>query len=365
MGCPKNPAAPPKGGFHLTVRAELTRRPVGSYSTLNDMDRSKIMNSSKKPLMLYRVCFMFFLFLIGVFYWRCASHHDRVAGGGKSVSASCEIGREPVKENNEFFNPKKVIITGFESHAMEPFVTRDGNFLFFNSLNDGKDTSLYYAARVDDATFNLIGKIERVNGNPPHQDAVPSMDQDGRFYFISRRRYNYDRTSLFSGNFLNGAVLDLDVQPGNLYRQTPGWIVMDAEISPDGNTLFFADAHFNGGNIPDRSDIGMARFSNGDFNIAPRSAEIMKNINTDDRLEYAPSISSDGLELFFTRLNQCTSLPEILLAKRSSRSEPFGKPERIGALSGFVEAPSLSFDRKTLYYHYRDNGVYTIYKVSR
>ncbi len=314
--------------------------------------------------MLYRVCFLFFLFLIGVFYWRCASNHDR-GGGSKTVSSACESGHEPVKENNEFSNPKKVTITGFESHAMEPFITRDGNYLFFNSLNDGKDTSLYYAGRVDDVTFNVIGKIDRANGTPPHLDAVPSMDLEGRFYFISKRRYNYDHVSIFSGNFLNGAVLDLDMQPGNLYKQTPGWIVMDAEISPDGNTLFFTDAHVKGGTIPDKSDIGMARFVNGDFNIAAGSAGIMKNINTDDRLEYAPSISSDGLEIFFTRLNQCTSLPEILVAKRGSLSEPFGRPERIGALSGFVEAPSLSYDRKTLYYHCRDNGIYTIYRVSR
>lgn len=314
--------------------------------------------------MLYRVCFLFFLFLLGVFYWRCASHHDR-GGAGKSVSASCEIGREQIKDNSEFSGPKKVAITGFNSHAMEPFITRDGNYLFFNSLDDGKDTCLYYASRVDDVTFNLIGKIERANGTPPHLDAVPSMDLEGRFYFISKRRYNYDRTSLFSGNFLNGAVLDLDVQPGNLYKRTPGWMVMDAEISPDGNTLYFTDAHFNGGNIPDKSDIGMARMAYGDFNVSTGSSETLKAINTDDRLEYAPSISGDGLELFFTRLNRCTSLPEILMSKRSSLSEPFGKPERIASLSGFVEAPSISYDRKTLYFHARDNGMYTIYKVSR
>ncbi len=315
--------------------------------------------------MLYRVCFLFFLFLIGVFYWRCASHHDRMGGGGKSVSSSCEKGQEPVKDNHEFGTPKKVAITGYESHAMEPFITRDGNYLFFNGLNDGKDTCLYYAARVDDATFAFIGKIERANGNPPHLDAVPSMDQEGRFYFISTRRYDYDRVSLYSGNFLNGAVLDLDVQPGNIYRMTPGWIVMDAEINHDGTTLYFASAHFNGSAFPDKSDIGIARMINGDCNIMANSSEILKRINTDDRLEYAPSISSDGLELFFTRVNQCTSLPEILVAKRKSLTEPFGMPERIGSLSGFVEAPSISHDRKSLYYHCRDNGAYALYKVSR
>ncbi|MBP7734475.1 MAG: PD40 domain-containing protein [Spirochaetes bacterium] len=324
------------------------------------------MNSSnKKLLMLYRVCFLFFLFLIGVFYWRCASHHDRGGGGGKSVSSACEKGHEPIKDNHEFGSPTKVTVTGFEGHAMEPFITRDGNYLFFNGLNDGKDTCLYYASRVDDATFTFAGKIEGANGNPPHLDAVPSMDQEGRFYFISKRRYDYDHTSLFSGNFLNGAVLDLDVQPGNIYKMTSGWIVMDAEINPDGNTLYFASAHFKGANVPDKADIGMARMVNGDFNIAADSAEILKRVNTEDRLEYAPSISSDGLELFFTRVNQCTSLPEILVVKRKFLREPFGTPERIGSLSGFVEAPSISHDRKTLYFHYRDNGVYAVFKVSR
>lgn len=335
------------------------------YADLSDMDGCMLINTSKKPLMLYRICFLFFLFLIGLFYWRCASHHDRGGGGRKTVSSACESSHEPLKENNEFSRPQKVTINGFDGHAMEPFITRDGSYLFFNSLNDGKDTSLYYARRVNDITFDLVGKIERANGNPPHLDAVPSMDLEGRFYFISQRRYHYDHASLFSGNFLNGAVLDLDVQPGNIYRQTPGWMVMDAEISPDGNTLYFADAHFKGGNIPDRSDIGMARMVNGDLNVSAATAEIVKNVNTEDRLEYAPSISSDGLELFFTRFNQCTCLPEILVAKRTSLAKPFGKPERIAALSGFVEAPSISHDRKNLYYHYRDDGVYTIYKVSR
>ena len=323
------------------------------------------MSRSQKPVMLIRVCFLFFLFLTAVFYWRCASRNDKNAAKGPLLSPHCIGDRESEAVNNEFSNPVKVTINGYDSHAMEPFITRDGSYLLFNSLNDSRDTSLYYATKVDDATFKFVGEIAGVNGKPPHLDAVPSMDMEGRFYFISTRYYSHDYINVFSGNFLHGRVLDLDSQPGNFYIKSPGWIVMDAEGSPDGQRLYYVNAHFSGGSVPDRSDIGIARFSNGYFNMLANLPQIMKNINTEDFLEYAPSISSDGLELFYTRLNPCNRQPEIAVAKRNAASEPFGKPERIGALSGFVEAPSLTLDRKTLYYHRKDEEVFSIYKVSR
>ncbi|OHD66057.1 MAG: hypothetical protein A2176_09875 [Spirochaetes bacterium RBG_13_51_14] len=91
----------------------------------------------------------------------------------------------------------------------------------------------------------------------------------------------------------------------------------------------------------------------------------MNAVNTPHSLEYAPSISSDGCELFFTRLNPYTLMSSILVAKRSNTAEPFGNPKRIGVLTGFVEAPSITADGNTLYYHFRDDGIFTIYKVSR
>ena len=323
------------------------------------------MNTLPKPVMLYRVCFLFFLFLVGVFYWRCDNQHEKEGAASPLLNAQCLKNTKPLPANNEFSNPERVIINGYAGHAMDPFISRDGNYLFFNGLSDGQDTALYYAGRVDDVTFNFIGKINGVNRNPLHRDAAPSMDMDGRLYFISTRNYPHDYITVYSGNFLDGTIYDLDAQPGNYYIKSKGWIVMDAEVSPNGTVLYFVNAHINDGSLPDKSDIGVAHLSNGDFITDANSREMMKNINTDECLEYAPSISSDGLELFFTRLNQCSNQPEILVAKRNSVKEPFGYPERIGALSGFTEAPSITLDKKALYYHCKDNGTYAIYKVSR
>ena len=85
---------------------------------------------------------------------------------------------------------------------------------------------------------------------------------------------------------------------------------------------------------------------------------------TDEQLLVAES--ADGLELFFTRLYACNATAMILVARRSVATDPFGEPRVIGAIApGIVEAPTLTPDGKTLYYHRLENGTYTIFKVSR
>ncbi len=269
--------------------------------------------------------------------------------------------------NIDFSAPTKVTITGYTDHAMEPFITRDGNYLFFNSLNSGGDTSLYYAAKgADDVTFNYVGEINGVNGMPPHLDAVASMDNTGKFYFISVRNWPVEIRNVYTGTFVAGTVSGLVNLDGDFYINEPGWIIMDGEISPDGQNYYFVNAHFSGSEVPDRSDIGIAEFvSANNFNRIADNDAVMAAVNTSRCLEYAPSISADGMEIFFTRLDLCALSSEILVSTRASTDAPFGEPARIGAITGFVEAPSLSADGKTLYYHMNDGVLYSIYMVSR
>ncbi len=323
------------------------------------------MKHAKKTYILYKIRFICLALTLVVLTAGCAAKLEKGDPGPLIMMLRCINANHPVAVNSEFSNPVKVIINGYSGHAMEPSIARDGSYLFFNSLNDGQDTSLYYATRTDDVTFTSNGKINGVNGTPPHLDAVASMDLGNHFYFISVRNYPADYLNLFTGDFSSGSVSGLYAQTGNFYIESPGWIIMDVEISPDGNDLYFVNAHFSGGSVPDRSDIGVAHLSGGSFIVDANSTGIMVNVNTGDCLEYAPSISSDGLELFFTRLNLCTVNSEILVAKRGTTTSSFGNPERIGAITGFVEAPSLTIDGKTLYYHMNDNGMYTIYKASR
>ena len=280
---------------------------------------------------------------------------------------ACAAVTGPAPVNNEFSGPAKVTINGYTGDAMEPFISRDGSgVLFFNSLNDGNDTSLYWATKVNETTFTNKGKLSAVNGTPPHLDAVASMDLSNNFYYTTTREYFTTYRTIYTGTYAAGSVTGLRALDGDFYIRSPGWLIMDVEVSPDGQKIYYSSAHFSGGSVPDQSDLGVANYSGGNFNRDPNGAAIMAAVNTCDCLEYAPSISSSGLELFFSRIKFDAGLVEILVAKRSAATDPFGAPERIGAITGFAEAPSLTADGKTLYYHYKeDGGAFAIYKVSR
>src|SRR5258706_3162926 len=78
--------------------------------------------------------------------------------------------------------PQPVRIEGYTGDAMEPFLSRDGAFLFFNTRNDPKvDTDIHFARRKDDLTFVHQGVLKGTQSKG--LDGVPTMSRDGRFCF--------------------------------------------------------------------------------------------------------------------------------------------------------------------------------------
>jgi hypothetical protein len=278
---------------------------------------------------------------------------------------SCEETTE-VDYNYEFHTPQPVTIVGYDSHAMEPFISRDGQYLFFNNSNDPSvNTNLHYAQRIDDTMFQYMGEISGVNSDS--LDGVASMDSLGNFYFITTRSYYSDTITVYGGVFDSGVVTDVEPVGQNITLNELGWLEMDAEVSPGGNTLYFARAFFSGGAIPDSSDLFIAVKQGNQFVVIENSDDIMQNINTVN-LEYAASITRDELELFFTRADLSKTIPEmsVMIAKRSGVGEPFGTPQVISAIEGeATEAPSITSDSKNLYFHKKVNGVFSILRVSR
>src|SRR5688572_3732223 len=88
----------------------------------------------------------------------------------------------------DFQTPVRIVIQGYPGNAMEPALSPDGRYLFFNNLNDpATNTNLFYAERIDDTTFAFRGPLAGTNG--PVLDAVASLDVTGAFYFITTRSY--------------------------------------------------------------------------------------------------------------------------------------------------------------------------------
>ncbi len=86
----------------------------------------------------------------------------------------------------------------------------------------------------------------------------------------SSRLRDYDSAleTIFTGTFANGTVAAPQLVQGVSLNQR-GRLNFDAEISADGNTLWFADGTFSGSPVPDAAAIVMA--STQPAGLHPRS----------------------------------------------------------------------------------------------
>jgi len=242
---------------------------------------------------------------------------------------------------------------------MEPFLTRDGKYLFFNNLNEPTvNTNLHWAERIDDLHFKYRGEIQGVN--TPALEGVASMDRLGNFYFVSNRSYDQTASTLYRAHFAHGALTGVELVPG-VSLAKPGIVNFDAEISADGNTLYFVESEFSILGQPKSARILFARRNGNTFVRDDSSAAIMKTINSEG-LNYAPATSASELEIFFTRAY--ATGPVNYMAKRANKSLPFNPPLRIAAITGFAEGPTLSPDELSLYYHVKENDRFVIYRVT-
>jgi len=283
------------------------------------------------------------------------------SGGGVSTPSPMP----PSTDYTAFGNPEQVTIIGYNGDAMEPFVSRDGVYLFFN--NNGANKDIFYSAFINATSVQFQGAIASIN--TAAVEGTPTTDTASRFFYVTTANYNPPTTydTLYSGTW-NGSSVTGAAAVSGLARTTPGLVNFDIEVSPDGATLYFADGDFSGGNaFPGSADIAIAIASGNGFARDPNSSVILANVNTTTDLEYAPTISADGRELFFTSPNLNSRQARIYRTTRSSSNAAFAAPQLVSAITGFVEGPTLSPDEKSLYYHRENTGIgrFEIYRVTR
>jgi len=257
----------------------------------------------------------------------------------------------------DFEAPVDVRIEGYDGHAMEPFATRDGAFLFFNTRNRPEDqTDIHFAARVSETSFRYLGPLEGANSDA--LDGVPSMDRAGRFVFVSPRDYGATRNTLWEGRFDGESVREVRPLRGDVSRGKPLWLNIDAEISADGEALYFVENRWRlfGGGLKSANIFAAYRGEDGAFLRAEDAEALFTAVNS-KLLEYAPAISGDQLTLYFTRADRAALRRgeadgfAILVSTRPSRDAPFGAPERIEAITGYAEGPSLTPNECGVYFH--------------
>lgn len=270
-----------------------------------------------------------------------------------------------------FEPPEPVRIEGYDGHAMEPFLSRDGRLLFFNSRNrPGDQTDIHVADAVSPLLFRYRGPLAGANSEAI--DGVPSLDHAGRFYFVSPRAYDAEKRTLWTGVFDGRALRDARLLGGDVSKARAPWLTMDAEISADGHTLYFTDNRWRWpiGGIGS-SDIRIARLrADGAFHRPAEAEAMFAAVNT-DALEFAPATTPDELTLYFTRAARAAlerGDPDgfgLYVAERARRDQPFGSPMRIRAARGYVEAPTVTPDGCALYFHQLQGARFEIMRMRR
>lgn len=258
-----------------------------------------------------------------------------------------------------------VSIQGYTDHAMEPFLSRDGETLFFNNRNEpAEETDLHWATRIDDLTFRYRGRIASANSS--HLDGVASVSRDGLFAFTSLRAFNERGATIWMGRWtgdgVTGLSLETQLRPG-----PPPQFNMDGELSASGRHFYVTDNLWALIGGLRTSDIRLGVRENGRWRRAPEFDAWFAAINTRTALEYAPATNETETELYFTRLSRPFLRPprfDTFVSVRETIDLPFGAPQRIAALEGYVEAVSVAPDG-ALYVHAMRSGRIVIMRSAR
>jgi hypothetical protein len=269
-------------------------------------------------------------------------------------------------EYGGFSNPQPVLLRGYSADAMEPFITPDGQYLLFNTSNVAPSIpSLQLASRVDADTFVYEGPLQGEAVNEPGRlSGTPSMDGSGTVYFVSNRSYEQTLATVYAGQFAAGSMTGVHLVAG--VTSAPGFVDFDACVSPDGSSLYVSVGDFRGGGGPSSATLELFDRNASGFATDRSTGTILKAVNKAGYLDYAAAVSVDGLELLFTRAKLPSGVPGVYRAYRSKLGRPFGHVQRVAAITGFSEAPSLSADGSTLYFHHRSSdGTFQIETVTR
>lgn len=279
------------------------------------------------------------------------------------VLASAAATAAPSLDHHTFGSARPVVIRGYTGDAMEPFVSADGRYLLFNNLNQSPvHTTLRYATRVSGATFRYRGEVRGAN-DPVALTGVPSL-VGGIVYFISTRSYGRTLATVYTGRFTAGTVTHVHLDPGVVAPRF-GLVDFDVGVDPSGSELYVSEGQFTAGSAPSRAMLVLFTCRGARFVRDPHSAHVLGALNRPGALTYAASAAAGGREIFFTQVRQPGAMPAIYRATRTRVGLPFGRVQRITAVTGFAEAPSISSDGHVLYYHRQVGARFEIYAVMR
>ncbi|MBW2459369.1 MAG: PD40 domain-containing protein [Deltaproteobacteria bacterium] len=260
-------------------------------------------------------------------------------GGGGAGGAPCELGS---------FGPAS-LLTELSSTGSDwdPAISAGDLTIVWSSNRSGGlgQADIWFANRdAAAAPFGAPNNLGAVNSTYGDMDPELSPDELTIFWAVGTPNGTGDMDIWY-------ATRTALSQPFGTAAELPGvnssYEDRDPALSVDGLTLFFASTRPGG---PGSRDIWTAKRSS--LGAPFGAAQLVAAINTDEP-EANPSLSSDGLTLFYD-----SSMPggfgsrDIWFVARATPNGTFGTPQNVGLPNtGDVDSdPAISADGRTLYF---------------
>jgi Tol biopolymer transport system component len=220
-------------------------------------------------------------------------------------------------------------------------ISQDELTIYYLMITSGSQYDVYYSTRPDKSSpFSAPIAITSVNTSLMEWGPDISAD-DLSLYFARGTNWNGDiwiasRASVLDPFGAPQAVAEVNTSDGEA----------GPSISADGLTLYFGSNRLN-----QRDDLFYATRS--DVNSPFGAAIAISELNTAQQ-DYSPSITTDGLTLYYVFRDDDSGTPqEIWTASRPNLNSPFSTPHRVEELyiAGVdTWGPDISYDGKTLYF---------------
>ena len=208
------------------------------------------------------------------------------------------------KNEGRWTQPEVAPFSGKYSDV-EPFITSDGNKLYFASNrplegNEPKDYDIWYVEKNEDGKWGEA-KILGSAINTAADEFYPSLTDNGDLYFTAGNDKAFGREDIFVSKFVDGVYQPYENLGDSVNSPRDEF---NSFIAKDGSYLIYTTTGF--GNGFGGGDLWAAfRKEDGSWS---RPKNLGEGVNT-NKLEYCPSITLDGKYLFFTstRVNEKNS----------------------------------------------------------
>ena len=216
-----------------------------------------------------------------------------------------------------------------------PFLSFDGTTLYF-SRQAGPGwyyTRIYQATRVDpNGPFSLVTEVSSLNYFGGHVDAPWVSPDNLRMYYYRTEPGSQSRLKVSYRN----SVTDMWPEGVNVNELNGLGRLASPTLMADERTIVFSGSNLAGG--LGAHDLWMA--SRPARHLPFGDAINLLAANSPDS-EYHPSLSPDGLVLYYTSNRDGSN--QLYMSSRVAPDQPFGTPERVGFIDGPNSVPDYPF----------------------